>query len=876
MLEVRLEKPSKPEKWDLPADISLRSALGRAKQEAQSKLDGTLAITGTVDLTQTGAGGTLGGTLRTKARPAYVSKPPPRHEMFLASNTAVEMTAALYRALIVPPAQPATDLSTASKSPTTNKKKRPSMDKAVTDTTEPPPAPLTDQELQKKLAVTPFTRMIVLMKYLDDDTLRAISAGLTAVNSAALPDIQGTLRSYSFTAEELVAAKQAKLDVITGFMIIDDDMRLVVLEGLAAPGKGMQRLFTEFLPRQKANDDQLKIVCNPEVLFPERIYPEFGPDIRRIRIRDKLKKLAKRPEIYNRKQVEEICFLAVDRIMTLRRAQDMDSTKKLDMYPSAESLNKLELLYGEAITRPDMDGTLRDAFRENFEQHGARRATPSAANLQTSELGATSGSPTRLNNSPSRQRQGYQPTDCRNPQFEEHLQTRPVHRIDFLAETAQLRSQAWEGMLRRREVREEQYHTNLRNVLGEDAYEESMKKGGPKIYLYSQQSQNFKSQAFDKLRERVAQDKNATYTFSQDFVSQTVCVVDEAQEAKNLKAENKSKMLTAKGFQYPKPKTRKELLTHPQRPSEARIEDLKEPFRDILDTKVGADDTQDPLLRSLEKGFKTQIPVGGLFGALTPPTFERPFELKLVGDRIKLPRGAQTGGMEPDPNAFRSVHLGGENQARIVAEALEQEKKDWASKVIVDSLTVQVGGFKIRDKPLQVNRTADILHDEPHRETLKHLRTRVSHRGSDWGYHPTPLSILTAEQYVPNQAANALVRTTNPDKFITSQLLATNLNKSKTRDGKNNQASASSLMSNTTGTELSSPGEMGSGKYDTGAAKPLDFTRYIHRDEFNPKLMSAVARRKHPPQESHERTGPKWDPADSRLAASGKNSILGI
>jgi hypothetical protein len=170
----------------------------------------------------------------------------------------------------------------------------------------PPPAavpevPLSDLELQKKLTVTPFTRMVVLFKYLDDETLRAIARGLNAVNGAALPDIQGTLRSYSLSEQELQAAKDAKLDIITGFMIIDDDMRMCVLEGLAAPGKGMQRLFTEFLPRVKQNDDSLKIVCNPEILFPDRIYPEFGPDIRRIRIRDKLKKLARRPEVYNRK-----------------------------------------------------------------------------------------------------------------------------------------------------------------------------------------------------------------------------------------------------------------------------------------------------------------------------------------------------------------------------------------------------------------------------------------------------------------------------------------------------------------------------------------------------------------------------------------------
>ena len=105
MLEVRLEKPSKPEKWDLPADISLKSALVRAKQEAQSKLDGTMAVTagGTTalpDLSNTMNSTSLG---QTKSRTVnMLAKPTPRHEMFLTAGTAVEMSAALHRALIDP------------------------------------------------------------------------------------------------------------------------------------------------------------------------------------------------------------------------------------------------------------------------------------------------------------------------------------------------------------------------------------------------------------------------------------------------------------------------------------------------------------------------------------------------------------------------------------------------------------------------------------------------------------------------------------------------------------------------------------------------------------------------------------------------------
>ena len=55
-------------------------------------------------------------------------------------------------------------------------------------------------------------------------------------------------------------------------------------------------------------------------------------------------------------QVDEVCFEAFDMLMTLRRAMDLQSTKDLRMYPTAESLNTLELLYGEAVSRADLDG----------------------------------------------------------------------------------------------------------------------------------------------------------------------------------------------------------------------------------------------------------------------------------------------------------------------------------------------------------------------------------------------------------------------------------------------------------------------------------------------------------------------------------------
>lgn len=77
------------------------------------------------------------------------------------------------------------------------------------------------------------------------------------------------MRSYSFSKEEIDLANAGELDVICGFSVIDDDTRLVVIEGLGGIGLGMQEVFAS-IPRKKENDKNLTILCNPEVLFSKR------------------------------------------------------------------------------------------------------------------------------------------------------------------------------------------------------------------------------------------------------------------------------------------------------------------------------------------------------------------------------------------------------------------------------------------------------------------------------------------------------------------------------------------------------------------------------------------------------------------------------
>ena len=720
LAEVRLSKPSQPLKWHRPDDISLIGALKRDVLEQQSKMDGTLAATAQSGMlgftgarTGTGVGSDVGSKSKRSSRP--------RHEQFEDFGTRLVISAELHRRLSPPQEEPKVFLKV--------------VESFVKDGfTEKTTLGLDDAELmirlQRRLSITPFTRMVFSFKYDDDDTLLAINDAITKVNKAALKDIQGSIRSYSFSDDELQACIDGSLDVITGFMAIDDEARVVVLEGLAAPGKGMQSVFMD-IPKTKPNDAALTILCSPEILFAERLYGDFGPDLKRIRIRDRLRKLARRPELYNRKQVEEVCFSAIDNVMALRRAVDLKSTKELDMYPSAESLNMVELLYGEAISRADLDGTAAEADRAAAIK--AKRAIKAAKEQEEAEYNlkmygsafeaSVSASASTRSKKSSRVVDPNQtwsdsrkkpfdpnavrcaPTDCRNDEFEERLRTRPAHRVDFQAEQRAIKQQAWDHMLARSAQRDAESYDILVRVLGKEAAD-----AGAKIYVYASQAENFKVKAFSELRGRIAKFSDATYTFSKDFISQTICVVDEEADRKKLKEEKQSHWLTQTGFTYPKPKTQADLITHPKRPSEARIEDLKDPWSgDMAPPGKGGEDSAENL--RLERGYSVRVRGGDLFGALKAPEFQREFQLKLVGDKKRLPRGALVAGMggDKDPAAFKSVHLGGEGQARIIEEALEKEKADWAAKVVVDDTSFKVGGFTVKEKVFQFERTNDIL-----------------------------------------------------------------------------------------------------------------------------------------------------------------------
>lgn len=75
------------------------------------------------------------------------------------------------------------------------------------------------------------------------------------------------------------------LDVVCGFMLVDEDSRTIVLEGLGGMGAGLTTLV-EKIGRAGPNGRAYRALVNPQVRFAQRIYSSFDADLKKVRARE--------------------------------------------------------------------------------------------------------------------------------------------------------------------------------------------------------------------------------------------------------------------------------------------------------------------------------------------------------------------------------------------------------------------------------------------------------------------------------------------------------------------------------------------------------------------------------------------------------------
>ena len=562
----------------------------------------------------------------------------------------------------------------------------------------------------------PFCRAFLFFPCGDVEKLRGLTAAIDAVNAKAIKT--GSLKSYQLTPEEVRRAEKADLDVICGFSIIDANSRIVVVEGLAAT---VEAILEKSGRRLGENDEKTRTLADSRCRFTSRLYTCFSTDLKKIKLRSPLFKVATRPDIYDRAKVDDLCFQAVDRLMNALRARTLRDFAVHDSggFPEAAMIQKLESQFGEPVSVTDVDGSL-EKKRSNAIQ---------VSSLQEDEKNTEPE--TVLEPKSAIRKKAL--TDASNPVFLAYLKQRTT--VNFLEERQQEHQAAIEAY-------------GLRK-----AQTEATRRADkvPAQFQYSGQALQYSE--LKKAEQRRKLDRGATYVRSSSlestYLSSNVPVVDETRLKKEELEESRKRWKTKRGFVYPCPKEPQEYKEHPRKPSRSRAEELRAPWEEGATQGKDLQRTEDPSLNVALKPFDTVPNTNSrLFGGLEAPKFERDYDGSLVGDDRKLPRGKNLTKKVDDITYKRSVHLCCEGLAIEEAEAKRKEKEAFESRVVVDSLDIKIGRFLQIDTPNQTDRLRDILQDPPKKLSLKKVHNATLPSGKRTSFEPAPYSIFTDTEYL--------------------------------------------------------------------------------------------------------------------------------
>uniref|UniRef100_A0A7S1U4M0 Uncharacterized protein n=1 Tax=Phaeomonas parva TaxID=124430 RepID=A0A7S1U4M0_9STRA len=672
--------------------------------------------------------------------------------------------------------------------------------------------------LGEEVELRNFARACFVFGYGDSGLLADVLAKLNEVNTAALggPDElakRGSLNTISFTEEEIERANAGLLDVVCGFEIIDEDCRMIVIEGLAAAA---MKKIEEEIPRLAANNPDYRVLSNVDVRFKERMYTSYNADLKKIRLREALPLLADMPDLYNSAKIDMACAIALVQLEEMRRADSMQEAAYLDLFPTAEHLSEVESKYGESVSLVDIHGFMPPGKRENinaatiiFEEiPAATKKREAGRNSETllPELAKTGESTKTKRRRPDpAMRSAKLPLDSWNPAFEEHRKS--YQAPDFIREQKRKVLLARAEVKRRREQREEEAAKAASTLARHGGHPSG------NVFTYSVQKYNHVEIQKRVLREKIRKIRNATFTYSMDYQSQSVVLADNSELKPFSRDVDPNKWKTERGFVYPAPREPREYNIHPHRPSNARIDVLKEPWvENELHPRPVARASTPP--ESAPKGrpqFNTTPCPPQIFGGYHVPKYERDYESKHLGDRNRLPRGRMA--LDDDPKFFSSVHLVGDKLAKEMEEAEKAQEELWRSKIAVDDLHFHVGNFNIRDRPMQTERRNDILHGKVKNKALRIVRNAKLPSGKKIPFRQAPYSIFTRDQYKDPRDFTLDLRPDDPEHFY--------------------------------GT-------------DPKTGQTLPFVTKIHRDVMKPKSQTIQSKRRIQPLTQSDRVGPKW------------------
>ncbi|KAL0037130.1 hypothetical protein WJX79_001758 [Trebouxia sp. C0005] len=494
------------------------------------------------------------------------------------------------------------------------------------------------------------------------------SASGSLEEEVPMPVLQA-LSTYKLTAEQ---AAEHTLDLLTGFQLVDGKERMIVVEGLAegamqrVEGIALQAL-TGALPQPNATCRRA-VHWHQGLRYKSRLYSELGPNLWIIKMRAPLSSIEGQAASYATGKVRKECVEGLRRVVGLRRVEWARQVDSLNLLPTCHMLNLLDKKFGGELTKEDVQGVALDP----------KQSLAAGSNGRSLRQGSSFRSSFRS-----------RPTTAQSGDGSESLQG--VEDLDVC------RVDCWNGGYLETKGdsaasrQQQDWMTHNKQLLhnlqaAKQGIRDSWATWNPQHRAAHELQQLLQSGQITLQDTILAQRQAGAYAQPEPH----------AGSIPPADAEARGWYAHPKPFAWPAAKDSQAFKAHPDKPSEARCEDLAQAWHDPYTPQA-------PERIDGQEDFHTVMPAPAL--------------------------------LCKEASYWQSVHQAGQGIMLERQEAARKEKEAWQAKVVVANVNMHTA-TPHRAKPSQVDRMQPLLQTKPQKLAFKMTASP-----------PLPCSMFTAEPY---------------------------------------------------------------------------------------------------------------------------------